>query len=254
MSYDEDDPRTHTHTESKYDDDLDEKGYFNKDDPRDFIPKRRYKKQFEHSGYHPVHLQLKKSHVKKLIQGKGIRLDPDTDIHPSGDYGAVLTYLPTHTAKKVRTHIRNGKNFILKMSPHDLHYNAQLGGSIWDDVLGGIGSVGDFLDENGILDIVETVVPKYGSLIKGGVKVVSALANKGAGKDTLAQRNKKKAQEKAQQEALKAREAALREKQRADAAKLKAKQQAARAKLQPSRIPVRKGRGIIGDDDCFIRY
>lgn len=120
--------------------------------------------------YVPVKLNLTKAQQKKLINGSSVR------ITKSQIGNGPEVYLHPLNAKKINGS-KNGVN--ISLSKGEITYTAKhngfvSGGSIWDDIWGGIKSVGSFLKNSGVGSILADAAIPFASTVLGPTGAVVA--------------------------------------------------------------------------------
>lgn len=135
------------------------------------LPHEQIKARATHGGsvYHPVRINLRHEHVKKLVLGRGIEVHRSQVIGHEHDGQLVL--LPSSEAKKLLAVLRPGAkkhSCKLRLAEHHIQHNLIHGGGLFDSfgdfvsgVWDGIKTVGTFVLENGpaILDAIADILP-----------------------------------------------------------------------------------------------
>ena len=73
-------------------------------------------------------------HHRKLLAGKGVRINPDADLHEDAQYGGRLVHLSAANANKARRSLKNGKPWNLKLTA-DEQERTKVGAGVVADVV-----------------------------------------------------------------------------------------------------------------------
>lgn len=96
--------------------------------------------------YQPVALDLSRAQIKKLMQGKGVRLQPrvfvGSGFNPDARPAGVISHLNRQQIDQMMKNSRVNKAMNLKFSPDQVRFHAQHGGGFWSDAWDKIKSVG----------------------------------------------------------------------------------------------------------------